>query len=100
MRMAYFKKTALIFAFQFLCIACAFRGDIKSAWLGKLFSTGTWIVPFVGYIAVLYTAPMFEKIPRALKMICLTLLSVFATIVGVPIIIVTLALAGVRMMSD
>jgi hypothetical protein len=80
MNITHIKRLALVFAIQVICLAGGFRWEHTTLnWLAVVFCFCTYILPLVGYITVLYKAPMFEKTNGILKMLCLALLSFFAT---------------------
>jgi len=51
-------------------------GLASTAWYGS------WLVPFVGYIAVLQSAPFFAARARVLRAALLTVVSLFSTFGG------------------
>lgn len=44
-------------------------------------------LPFVGYIVVLYNFPILTTLSPAFRMACLTIISIFATVAGLFVII-------------
>ena len=98
MNIIHFKRLALVFAVQVICMAGGFRWEhTKLNWLAGVFFFCTYFFPLVGYVVVLYKAPMFEKTHSVVKMLCLALLSFFATFGGTMVIIVLFAAAGYPM---
>ena len=88
----------MVFAVQMLCTAGVVRWQNTDwdSFAGVLFDA-TLIVPFIGYIAVFYKAPMFGQMQRLAKITVLTLLSIAATFGGSMLILVIFVLAGVPM---
>lgn len=92
------RNISLIFVLQLVCLAgVSLYENTKFNDLTNTFGWGSFIVPFIGYVAVLYKVPAFAMMPGILKMICLTLLSLAATFGGAMFVIVVLASAGVPM---
>ena len=94
--MSHVKKLALVFVAQILCLGCGtlwYRTTLN--WLSDVFFICMFVVPVFGYTAVLYKAPMFEKIPRIPGIVCLGILSFFAAAGGLFIIGMTIMVAEV-----
>ena len=95
MSTSHIKSVALVLAIQAICLAGVVRWDKTDMdWLAGVFFFCTYSIPFIGYIAVLYKAPVFEGLSCVLKIVCLTVLSFFATVAGTMVIFVSFAIAG------
>lgn len=89
MRVSYLKRGLLVFAFQAIAMAAAIRCENTSLqWLSFVAAFAHAIVPFIGYIVVLYNAPMLTDRSRLLKTAALTFFSIAATIGGSVVILV------------
>jgi hypothetical protein len=100
MRSTHFIRLALIVIWQAVMVACLLYFDSSSShrWVLSVIAISALLLPFVGYIAAVYHAPLFARWSRlfcwhwwlilnirrwrALKMLVLTSASVVVTIVG------------------
>jgi hypothetical protein len=70
----------LVFVIQAICLG----GQIlaRPPWLAVVFGIGSELIPFVGYLVLLYPTSVFQKLPSAIRTVGLSVLSIFATISG------------------
>ncbi len=89
MRAPQFKRIALVFAVQLILILTVDTWGRKPWGLPeRVCFFGAYVLPFVGYIAFLYGAPMCATMSSIPKMACLTLLSFVMTMGGTMVILV------------
>jgi len=73
----------LVFAIQAICIAWPILDRTASPpWLVLVFGLGSDLLPFIGYLVLLDPISLFQEWPRAIRMVGLSVLSIFATIGG------------------
>ena len=95
MRASHFKRTLLVFAIQVVGLTAAFCLEpTRLDWLATIGFFAAYLVPFVGYIVVLYNAPMFTDRSRLLKTAALTILSIAATFGGTMLVFLAFLLSG------
>jgi len=95
MRASHFKRALLVFAVQAIALTAAFCLDhTRLEWLAMVGFFASWIVPFAGYIIVLYDAPMFTDRSRLLKTAALTVLSIAATFGGTMLVFLVFLISG------
>ena len=82
-------KLCRVFGSQFVFIM--FAGLVAEPWR-DLCALCVIILPFVGYIVVLYDFPLFTTMSPALRMACLTIFSIFATVTGIFAIMIFLGI--------
>jgi hypothetical protein len=63
--------------------------------LAGIASAGSWILPFIGYIAALYGASFFARRSPALRAALLTFISLIATFVGSLAFLAAMMLFGI-----
>jgi hypothetical protein len=81
MRTTHFKRIALIVVWQATMLTGALYYD-RFPNLSNAFIAAALSLPFLGYIAALYDAPLFAKWSRGSKGMVLTVLSLVLTIAG------------------
>ncbi len=83
MRLRFFILLALIPVWQAAVVTAVLHFDSSpERWLPSLFVVAAILIPLIGYLAVGYQIPVFERLSRVLRVGILTLLSVFVTICG------------------
>ncbi len=96
-RFKYLKRLALVGFWQTLMVFGVLSFDSSPyRWVPSVFAVAALLVPFVGYIAAGYDAPVFARWSPILKMTILTLSSLLVTVVGYTIVM----LAGFMKMFD
>jgi hypothetical protein len=84
MRSTHFIRLALIVIWQAVMVACLIYFDSSTShrWILSVIAVAALLLPFIGYIAAIYDAPLFAKWPRVLKAGVFTLSSFVFTIGG------------------
>ena len=89
MKRSRFKLIALFLTVQFiLMMGVAAWGRKEAGWPEWSCFLGAYFIPIVGYIVILYRAPMFGSMDSSLKMICLGVMSFSMTLAGTVLITV------------
>jgi hypothetical protein len=77
------KRFRLIIVWQTVMVAAVLYFDSpRRVWLPSLFAVSALLVPFIGYIAAIYNAPILAHWPRVARAFVLTLASALATLGG------------------
>ncbi len=84
MRSTHFIRLALIVAWQVVMVACLIYFDSAKShrWILDVVAVAALLVPFIGYIAAVYDAPIFARWPRILRAGVFTLCSFAFTFGG------------------
>jgi len=85
----YVTRLAVIPIFQVAMVsALLYLDSSPHRWLLNALAVAALLVPFIGYMAVVWDAPLFGKWSRILKAGVLTLASIFATVGGYTLLFV------------
>jgi hypothetical protein len=84
MRAAHFIRLFLVVAWQAAMVACLIYFDSAKShrWILDVVAVAALLLPFIGYIASVYDAPIFARWPRAIKAGVFTLGSFVLTFGG------------------